>query len=292
MKKELTQHRPTQAILLPQCTAAAIVGWPFVATQTWAGWAPPLPHAQGEFPPTPSMTESQGLLSPMTVLWVIIVSVMVGCRSFTIRMQSAQLAQWAPPLERCAGQPQSSHQEGQSGDHPRHLELLVSLIMCACKSTRCHRGALQSTALKPEIRPGGCTHEQQEPSRLRVIQPRNPSEQNLVLLVLPLKIVAHKLKLADRHPQHPHALLIQRQLQVTSPHHCLTHLAILVSSSMPEGTTPPRFQTCVFPWCDWISAWLWSSCCKMAHTAPPFMSAHCMHIIQMREHPFVDQKLT
>ena len=25
-----------------------------------------------------------------------------------------------------------------------------------------------------EFRPGGCTHEQQEPRRLRVIQPRNP----------------------------------------------------------------------------------------------------------------------
>ena len=86
-------------------------------------------------------------------MWVIIISVMVGCRSFTIRTQSAQLAQWAPPLERCALANPNLPPTGTKWRSPSpDLELLVSPILCACKSTRCHR-ALRSgqTALSQKF---------------------------------------------------------------------------------------------------------------------------------------------
>ena len=61
---------------------------------------------------------------------------------------------------------------------------------------------------------------------------------------------------------------------------------------MPERTTPPRFQTCVFPWCNWISAWLWKLLLQDGEHCPtPFKTAHCINVIQMCEHPFVTRSL-
>ena len=97
---------------------------------------------------------------------VIIVSAIVGCRSCTIRILSAQLAQWAPPLERCALANPNPPAERDK------VEITLARSGVLCKRV----GEVRADCSQPVIRPGGCTHEQQEPRRLRVVQPRNPLE--------------------------------------------------------------------------------------------------------------------
>ena len=115
-----------------------------------------------------------------SAMCVIIVSAMVGCRSCTIRIQSAQLAQWAPSLERCALANRASRREGQSGDHPRQIWSCWCPQYCAHASPHvvivvlCKRVSEVRADCSQLIRP--CRHEEQEPRRLRVVQPRNPLE--------------------------------------------------------------------------------------------------------------------
>ena len=93
--------------------------------------------------------------------------------SFTIRMQSTQLAQWAPPLERCAltnPNPPAERDKveitlaksGAAGV-PNVVRMQIHTLSSWCS-------ALVSDCSQPEIGPSGCTHEQQEPRRLRVIR--------------------------------------------------------------------------------------------------------------------------
>ena len=123
-EEELAQDRPTQAILLPQCTAAANcwvafcchpnLGWLGSGSATRSGGVSANSLHDGISRPavtndcSHARTASKHGAVPsamwviiVSAMWAIIISAMVGCRSF-IRMQSAQLAQWAPPLERCA----------------------------------------------------------------------------------------------------------------------------------------------------------------------------------------------